>query len=359
MSFLEGVFSRGDRRLAGLLHAAWKNGARLDAWSDYFDLGIWRRAAEQEGLDLEDYLRKREMTEILPWQHLQSGVELSFLQAELENAHRLVYTPDCRYHGCQDCGVCDFKSIRPIVHGKETPGSVAAATDERPLAKGAAKTTVADELHLKYLVTYQRLGDICYRGHLEILQLIFRALRRAGITTNFSQGFNPSPKISFGPALPVGMESLAEYFIMDLPAPLPDPEKTALLLDAKLPDGLTILTVSLHSGRISQDTLNTYRIVLPEGLTGEEVRLLEVFRAADRFLVIRDRKGKSKEIDIRPLIRGIEVEGDDTIILRIISRAGAPGVKVLEAMQYITGRNEARILAAHMQKTGWSPLAGD
>ena len=359
MSFLEGVFSRGDRRLASLLQAAWKNGARLDAWSDHFNLGLWRKAAEDCGLNMEDYLRKREMTEILPWQHLHSGVELSFLQTELENAHRLVYTPDCRYHGCRECGVCDFKSIRPIVHDKEKPGNVTAAIEERSAMMATGKTLVTDDLHLKYLVTYQRLGDICYLGHLEILQLIFRALRRAGITTNFSQGFNPSPKISFGPALPVGMESLAEYFIMDLPAPLPDPKRTALLLDAKLPEGLTIQDISLHSGRIPQDTINTYRVVLPEGLTEEEERLLEAFRAADHVPVIRDRKGKSKEIDIRPLIRGIEIEGNDTIILRIISRAGIPGVKVLEAMQYITGRNEARILAAHMQKTGWSPLADE
>ena len=357
MSFLEGVFSRGDRRLAGLLQAAWKNGARLDAWSDHFDLGIWRTAAQQEGSDLEDYLRKRELKEILPWQHLHSGVDLSFLQAELEKAHRLVYTPDCRYHGCQECGVCDFKAIRPIVHGKKTQKIRATASDEPPMAKDAAKNLITDDLHLKYLVTYQRLGDICYLGHLEVLQLIFRALRRAGITTNFSQGFNPSPKVSFGPALPVGMESLAEYFIMDLPAPLPDPERTALLLDARLPEGLTIMDVSLHSGRIPQDTLNTYRVVLPERLTENELRLLEVFKGADHYPVVRDRKGKSKEIDIRPLIQGIEVEGDDTLILRIISRAGAPGVKVLEAMQYITGREEARILAAHMQKIGWSPLA--
>ena len=120
------------------------------------------------------------------------------------------------------------------------------------------------------MVTYERTGDICYLGHLEILQLIFRALRRARITTNFSQGFNPSPKISFSPALPVGMESLAEYFMMDLPALLADPAETAILLDAKLPDGLKIHGISLHSGRIPQDTVNTYRIVLPRKLTEEE-----------------------------------------------------------------------------------------
>lgn len=72
------------------------------------------------------------------------------------------------------------------------------------------------------MVSYSRLGDICYLGHLEILQVVFRILRRANIQTNFSKGFNPSPKVSFGPALPVGTRSMAEYFVMDLPAPLAD-----------------------------------------------------------------------------------------------------------------------------------------
>jgi radical SAM family uncharacterized protein/radical SAM-linked protein len=350
MSFLEGVFSRGDRRLAGLVQAAWKKGARFDGWSDHFNLKVWQNAAEECGLDLDEYLRERDKTEILPWQHLHSRVDTEFLLEELENAHRLIYTPDCRYHGCRQCGVCDFETIKPIVHRRdetvECPSSPADIPDD----------VGKEEKHFKYMVTYERTGDICYLGHLEILQLIFRALRRARIETNFSQGFNPSPKISFSPALPVGMESLAEYFMMDLPAPLADPAETAIILGAKLPDGLKILNISLHSGRIPQDTVNTYRIVLPRKITEEELELLDLFRKADHFPVMRERKGKSKGVDIRPLIPAIKVETEDTIILQAVSRAGAPGIKVLEAMQHIFGMDETLLLTAHMQKTGWKPL---
>jgi radical SAM family uncharacterized protein/radical SAM-linked protein len=357
MSFLEGVFSRGDRRLAGLLRAAWENGARLDGWSDHFNLGFWQKAAEQCSLNLDDYLRRRERAEVLPWQHLQSRVDDKFLKDELENAHKLVYTPDCRYHGCRQCGVCDFDSIRPIVHCQDEKDRVSQTPEDRAATRHVSGAVVKDECHFKYIVTYERTGNICYLGHLEILQLIFRALRRAQITTNFSQGFNPSPKISFGPALPVGMESLAEYFVMDLPALLADPGWTANLLDAKLPDGLKILGISLHSGRIPHDTVNSYRIRLPEKLSEEHLKLLEVFKNADHFSVRRERKGKSIEIDIRPLILGIDVVSKDTVILQTVSRAGVPGIKVLEAMQYIFGMDEALLLAAHMQKTSWSPLA--
>ncbi|MDR3628786.1 MAG: TIGR03960 family B12-binding radical SAM protein [Desulfocapsaceae bacterium] len=355
-SFLEGVFSRGDRRLSVLLETAWQNGARLDAWSDHFQFGVWQRAAELCGIGLEPYLRAREREEILPWQHLHCGATPEFLQTELENAHQLVYTPDCRYHGCQQCGVCDFKTVKPIVHGGRNQDAMDGETGKKDADGQAASVRICEERHFKYMVTYERLGNICYLGHLEILQLIFRALRRAGIKTNFSQGFNPSPKVSFGPALPVGMESLAEYFVMDLPEPLPDPLQAARLLDAKLPQGLRILDISLHSGHIPQDTINTYRIVLPRDLTAQELQAMEAFRGAGNFPVMRERKGKSKEIDIRPLVPEIATEGADTVIIRTISRAGIPGIKVQHAMEHIFGIEEAVVLAARMRKTAWSPF---
>jgi radical SAM family uncharacterized protein/radical SAM-linked protein len=353
-SYLEGVFSRGDRRLAALLETAWSNGARLDAWSDHFDLGIWQRAAALAGIDLDQYLRQREKTEILPWQHLHSGVDTEFLLAEWEKAQQLVYTPDCRYHGCQQCGVCDFKTVMPIVHKGIKSGAGPEA--ERPAANRPAPAA-GEERHYKYLVSYERLGEICYLGHLEILQLVFRCLRRARITTNFSQGFNPSPKVSFGPALPVGMESLAEYFVMDLPDPLADPTRTAEILNAKLPQGLRVLEIRLSPGRIPQDTVNTYRIVMPRRLSDRELQSLEAFRLAQSFPVVGSRKGKTREVDLKALVPEITIEEDRTVEVKIISRAGIPGIKVQQAMQHIFGIEEADILAAHMRKTGWSPLS--
>ena len=89
-----------------------------------------------------------------------------------------------------------------------------------------------------YLAT--RRGRISYLGHLEFLRLIFRALRRAKIATNFTKGFNPTPKVSFGPALPVGTESDAEFFIMDLPEPLADRQETMQRLNDRLPPGVAV-----------------------------------------------------------------------------------------------------------------------
>jgi len=103
-SFLEAVLSRGDRRVADVLEAAWRNGAHLDAWSDYFDEEHWTQAFRQTGIDPAFYAhRERGRDEVLPWRVTSTGVSESFLWRERERAYAGVTTPDCR-HGCAGCG---------------------------------------------------------------------------------------------------------------------------------------------------------------------------------------------------------------------------------------------------------------
>ena len=360
-SYLEGVFARGDRRLARLIHTAWLKGARLDGWSDHFNLGIWRQAAEECGLDLDFYLRAREMNEILPWQHLHSGVDSDFIQQEYQKSITESYTPDCRYHGCQGCGLCDFETIQPIVHGSlplaagEPSGD---ATDIPASHHDRREAEVAAETHCKYMVSYSRIGTIAFLGHLEFLQLIFRTLRRAKISTNFSHGFNPSPKISFGPALPAGTESLAEYFTMDLKEPLADPAATMALLNSKLPPGVRIHAIVANPGRVPQDIVCTYQLTLAEPMTEQATSQAAAFLASSQCLVNRERKGKRKDVDIRPLITSCTLAGPQEISLEIVYKSGEPGIKPAEAAMQIVGLSPQQALQAKIVKTGWRPLTG-
>jgi radical SAM-linked protein len=364
-SFLEGVFSRGDRRLAGLLEAAWKGGARLDAWSDHFDLNIWQAAGVECGVSLDTFLRRRDPSEILPWQHLHSGMETTFLQDELAKAHAEAYTPDCRYHGCQQCGLCDFKTVKPIVQGKKKGenGEVApepqAATLTGPTSSASQTIQTPAAGHFKYNVIYSRTGDICFLGHLELLQLVFRALRRAGITTNFSQGFNPSPKISFGLALPVGTESLAEYFIMDLPAPLTSPADTVTLLNRQLPPGLTVQSVALHSGKVPQSLQSSYTITCPRPVSQAELSSIEVFLKQEQFLLTRIRKGKKSGFDIRPLVVAIIPETANTIRLELLYTSSLPGVKPIEILTQVLQMDAEAAATCKVLKTAWHSINED
>ena len=354
ISFLEGVFSRGDRRLSQLIELAWKAGARFDGWDEHFDLSRWQKAAELCRLDLNGFLRARDMDEILPWQHLHTGVDLQFLKDELEKAKTETYTPDCRYHACQKCGLCDFKTLYPVVYNRSQSAMEAAPVtllntkDEMNSSTGAG--------HFKYLVHYSRIGDICFLGHLEILQTIFRALRRASIETNYSQGFNPSPKISFGPALPVGTESLAEFFIMDLPAPLKNLASTTEHLNTKLAPGLKVTKIELHSGDVPQKLSTSYDLTLPTNITDSEKLLIEEFIKSAVFIIAKTRKGKTKEIDIRPLIKEFSIVNSGTVRLQTVSASAQPGIKPLEALTEILKLDKERSLQTRILKTDWQKL---
>ena len=103
-SFLEAVLARGDRRLGRVLEAAFRKGARLDAWSDYFDLGRWLEAFEECGLDPEFYAcRERSREEVLPWSMISCHVSDGYLWRQRELAYQSVTTPDCRTQ-CSGCG---------------------------------------------------------------------------------------------------------------------------------------------------------------------------------------------------------------------------------------------------------------
>ena len=354
MSFLEGIFSRGDRRLSRLLETVWKNGSRLDAWSEHFNLERWQQAAEECNLDLHSFLRVRDEEEILPWQHLNSGVDTAFLHAERKKAEQEIYTPDCRYHSCQKCGLCDFKTIMPIVRDRKKESRPAPLQHNTPPLNPKHEQ---EDKHFRYTVTYSRTGDICYLGHLEILQLVFRCLRRAGIKTNFSKGFNPSPKVSFGPALPVGTQSLAEFFVMDLPEPLTDLQQTQEALNAELIQGLQIESLQLSRKPVPQQLLSTYEIHLDQPMTSSETTAIKYFLETEHFSITRTRKRKTKEINIRPLIPSLTIQGTKTIHMHLISRASEAGVKPLEALAAIFDKDQQDLLAAEVIKTKWQELA--
>ena len=103
-SYLEAIFSRGDRRLADVLEYAWQNGAKFDSWSEYFDYQRWMDALEHCGLNGDFYAhRVREKDEVFPWSVPSVGVSREFLWRERELCYQSVTTPDCRSR-CSGCG---------------------------------------------------------------------------------------------------------------------------------------------------------------------------------------------------------------------------------------------------------------
>jgi radical SAM family uncharacterized protein len=109
----EAWLSRGDRRMADVIYTAWKNGAKFDAWQDYFRYDIWMDAFQQNQLDPAFYSqRERPLDEIMPWDHIHSGVRKSYLQQEYRWSKEGKVRQDCRSQ-CYACGIMpEFSDLR-------------------------------------------------------------------------------------------------------------------------------------------------------------------------------------------------------------------------------------------------------
>ncbi len=108
VSVLEGVFARGDRKIANVILKAYEKGCLFDAWSEYFQNGVWMEAFEECGIDIGFYTtREREPEEIFPWDFLDCGITKEFLLREWKKAKSETVSPNCRIQ-CQGCGANRF-----------------------------------------------------------------------------------------------------------------------------------------------------------------------------------------------------------------------------------------------------------
>lgn len=107
MSKVEAAIARGDRKLSAVIEKAWQLGCRFDSWTECFDFDRWIKAFQECGLEMEFYSdRERKKDEVLPWEHIHSGVTKDFLLSECERANEGELTEDCRFAKCVECGVC-------------------------------------------------------------------------------------------------------------------------------------------------------------------------------------------------------------------------------------------------------------
>lgn len=199
-SVLEAVFSRGDRRLGRVLLDAWKRGARFDGWDDKLDAGAWSAAFAAAGIDRRDYLGPLAREAALPWDVAETGLKKSHLSREFDAALRAERSPGCLERACADCGGCDTRAWKSPVR--------AAKIEPLPPAGGAAGEPSDDVL--RYRAFYSKKGKARYLSHIDLIHVLQRSFRRAGIEVRKTQGFHPKMDFTYGPALPLGAEALKE-----------------------------------------------------------------------------------------------------------------------------------------------------
>ncbi|MBJ6726064.1 TIGR03960 family B12-binding radical SAM protein [Geomesophilobacter sediminis] len=310
LSMMEGVFSRGDRRLSTLLIKAHELGCRFDGWWEHFDREKWAEAFRLTGIDASFYYRRRELDEPLPWEHLDCGVTKEYLLKERERALVEAPTRDCREDVCSGCGVCDFEELKLRLN-PAVPFETYACP---PPEEDAAEPT-------RIRVRFDKLGRMRYLGHLEMLTLFTRAVGRAGIPIRFSQGFHPHPKFSFATALSVGVESHAEYLDIEVAAGY-TAEMLKERLNRALPEGVKVLEaaeIPLRAPSLSSVMEKVrYRVTLPDACAAELPARVSAFLALESAPIRREKKGKVVEFDMRQEL--CELRADGKVLEMVITR---------------------------------------
>jgi len=337
MSWLEGIWARGDRRLGPVLRAAHRRGCRFDGWGDYFNFGAWIQALTDAGVDPDFYLtRKRDVGEPLPWDHIDILVDKAFLISEWEKALAASgLTGDCRFGACNACGVCDFKIIAPRIYSKMAPQA----------EETARSTSLRTDTYRKLQLTYSKLGPARFFGHLELVNIFFRALRRAGIPLKFSEGFHPKPKVAFDNPLPTGMESEDERMIITVAGSV-TPAGLLRGLNAQLPEGLYVHACS--EDILDQPERCTFRVSfaknLPEGLTASLNKL-----DYNQDLVVVSPKGKLKKIALRDILIDIRPAGTNSLDMILGCEPGKT-VRATEVLKQAFGLAEELVKTVGIRK---------
>jgi radical SAM family uncharacterized protein/radical SAM-linked protein len=339
ISMLEGLWARGDRRLSRLLQKAYASGCRLDGWSDHFKFDRWCAAMAACGIDPEEAVyRERGLDEPLPWDHIDMKVTRRFLATEFAKAMKGEATDDCRDGACQNCGVCDFDQIQPHVHRPPTIPK----TDKAVTAAGGE----ADQLE-KRVLTFAKTDSARFLGHLEMAAVFKRALRRAGISLHYSQGYHPNPKIVFEDTLPLGMESLCERMIITIRQPMAN-AAIVRRLRIQLPPGLSILSCEVFRRRKEAAPAVDYRVQLQDTTFPDQP--LEILNRQPHFYIERlNRKGRLKKIDLKAMLTHIKRVRPDRLEFTLRHRLEAL-VRPADLLRYLYNFDSDVIRRARITK---------
>ncbi|MGK0366888.1 MAG: radical SAM family uncharacterized protein/radical SAM-linked protein [Thermoproteota archaeon] len=335
ISHLEGIVSRGDRRVGYIIHDAWKNGARFDGWTETFMHNVWVDCIERSGFDTARVLGTIPMNGLLPWGHIDVGLTDKFLEREWKKATKNRLSPPCgkvagaivhqsnleqlekdfdidkRRLVCYHCGVeCDLKGM--VEERRDFLTTMGSFKDEEYVRPEDSKKTIVERrdkrgqfLGYKYRINFSKIGSLSFISHLDLLKILPRIFKRAEIKVLLSEGYNQRPLISFGPALTLGVSSLSEYFDVRVPEPWDDADEVIKNLQANSEKGLIFKSaISIEKKATSiQCSAKSFKYFIPvlnpdmietviQNLNAAESIVIKAFSKKDQAYIDRDVRDK-------------------------------------------------------------------
>lgn len=329
--FLEGVISRGERRVSEAILHAYRLGCSMDGWTEHFDLEKWLEAFRQAGIDPYSALRGRALNEPLPWDHIDAGLGKPFLMEEWEKSLQAVTTEDCKQGSCGMCGVCDHSSICNISFPD-------ARLSDPQLPAASARRDAIQRVRLRF----HKQGPARFLSHLEMQLAFQRAMKRSSIPIAFSRAFHSQPRLQFGPPLQLGIESSSELVDLFL-SETSSPAEIIARLNPALPSGLHIteaFVVPLEAKPVQTLIRNaTYRAVFstPPAIPGEgnwqEIR------------IERLRAGRAVSIALKDYVTSVSLS-DNELEFTIRYDQDGSTLRPMEVLQALAGSLEQHVRLA-------------
>jgi radical SAM-linked protein len=222
------------------------------------------------------------------------------------------------------------------------PGTPARAEDAPPLVSAEGAAPADSGPRWRYRVRFAKEGRARFLGHLDLARTLLRALRRARVPLVYSRGFNPKPKVAFGPALSVGISSEGEYLDLEVSEPLQH-DRFLTAVGATLPPGLRLLDLreAERGGPALGEAVKAarYRVESPgqPDLAGAIAR----FRARGPVVLERQRNGKVHAFDLARDLLGLEPMGPQSARLTLSMTANGASLRPEEVLGEIFGEARA------------------
>ena len=295
-SVLEACLTRGDLRMAKVLYSAWENGALFDGWNESWDWQRWQNAFAQHDLRSEDFTAARDPNAPLPWDFVDIGVCKKFLYNEYEKALKAELSPDCREF-CAMCGVCNDEVCTQKASVSESL-ELPSATPPRPQYN--------PQIQYRYRVFYRKTGLLRFISHLDWMRMLFRRIAVLELPTVFTMGFSPHPKVSLSPPLPVGVESVAEYFDISFYCPFSPEDILREFCRSRIPEFI-VTGCEVINGKAALPSTEYVRIELDETLLKELNPQLQSFAKASSMIFTKSSETHSKTYDLKKILHSLEL----------------------------------------------------
>ncbi|MDR2898570.1 MAG: TIGR03960 family B12-binding radical SAM protein, partial [Spirochaetaceae bacterium] len=215
-SFLEGMLSRGDERVGGIILDAYRRGCRLDAWEDYMKPELWREAIASAGWDVQaEVTRERSRDEKLPWDGISLGPSKAFLRRELDRSIAQELSPNCEEVCSEPCGLCG-DMVKPVIlenNSQDVIKNIQLETEKvlKSIHDKKMSSITADidgkPLLWRVIFSFSKNDGAEFLPHLGLVETLHKSFLRSGLPVVYTEGFNPLPRLELAASLSIGITS--------------------------------------------------------------------------------------------------------------------------------------------------------